>query len=59
MSKAKCEEHNWHVDSSTVMRFHGVGGARCVRAKVANVITTFVGVVKDVGGVQRAGFSLP
>ena len=45
MSKAKCEGHYWHVSSSTVMCFYGVGGARGVRAKAADVIitTTFVG----------------
>ena len=42
---------HWHVGSSTVMCFYGVGGARCVRAKAVNVITAFVGTVKDVSGV--------
>ena len=51
VSKAKCEEHYWHVSSSMVMRFYGIGGTRGVRAEVVDVITTFVGTVKDVCGV--------
>ena len=56
MGKAQSKEHDGHVRSSLVMRGHGVGGPRGKAAKIVDVVTAFVVVVKGVGGVQGACF---